>query len=253
MRARYLAVAVGVAALVTTSAFAERGGARGEGRSSGHSSSGRSGGGRQGSTASSSRSGQSSQYRSAAPRYSSNRGGSSHYARGYSGYRYSPYRNRSYYGYRSYRPGFSLYLGSPYYYDSYYYGGYYPPAYAYAPAPYVDYGYAAPADSGYRASAEDGYRIEDDRAQSEARDDVDRAPTAPDSGRLRLDVRPADATIYVDDQFRGTASDATVLTLGRGRHTVEVARPGFESQRRTVEVGSGEARPLSITLLPVRR
>jgi PEGA domain len=243
MRASFLAVAV-VGALVSTSALA-RGDSRSGGRSSGHSNSGGRAVARQGSSASSSRSGHASQYR-AVPRYSSNRGATTRYRTGggrssvgYRGYRYSPYRNRSYYGYRSYyRPGFSLYLGSPLYYDSYAYGGYYPETYASVPyAP--DYGYSGPVEDPEVATAQPDYR-----------DGI--ADTA-GSTRLRLDVRPADATIYVDDQFRGTADRDTVVLLTPGRHTIELARPGFQSERRVVEVGSGEARSLSIALQPARR
>jgi hypothetical protein len=266
MRAGHWGVAVAVV-LVSTSAFAqEEGSGRSRGNRSGHSNSGGTAVTHHGSSASSSRSGHGSQYRSTGTRYSTYHGASTSYrsggGRSYDHYRYSSRR----YGYRPYyRPGFSLYLGAPLYYGSSYYGGYYPPAYATAPytsvpyasvpyssAPYASAPYAtapyAP-DYGYRAPAEeDG----DDRPQADDRD-FDAEADAAGSSRLPLDVRPADATIYVDGQFRGTAASDPVLLLTPGRHTVELARPGFRSEQRVVDVGSGEGRTLSITLQPVPR
>jgi PEGA domain len=250
MRASFVVVAV-VGALVGTSALASSD-SRGGGRSSGHSNSGGRAG-HQGSSASSSRSGDTRQHR-AVPRNSSNRGATTSYrtggerrSQGYRSSRSSSYRNRSYYGYRSYyRPRLSLYLGSPLYYDNYGYGGYYPEYYpeTYAAAPYAP-------DYGYRGPVED---TEDARAESDYRDgDGDGMADVAGSGRLQLDVQPADATIYVDGQFHGTANNDTVLLLTPGRHTVELARPGFQSERRVVEVGTGEARSLSIALQPARR
>ncbi len=173
--------------------------------------------------------------------------------------RYHPY----------YGSGFSLYLGAPLYYGSSYYGGYYPQAYAtapYATAPYATGPYAtAPYASAPYVTApsapseapdygDDGPAEEDDNASPQADDrDFDPAADAAGSSRLPLDVRPADATIYVDGQFRGTAGSDPVLLLTPGRHTVEMARPGFRSERRVVDVGSGELRPLSITLQPAPR
>lgn len=252
MRAGHWAVAVAVV-FVSSSAFAEEGSGRRRGDRAGHSNSGGTTVARQGSSASRSRSGQGSQYRSTGTRYSTYHGASTHYrtggGRSYGHYRYSYPRYG--YGYRPYYgPGFSLYLGAPLYYGSNYYGGYYPQAYAtapyetapYAPAPYAnapnapDYGDRGPAEGDENATPRS-----DDR-------DLDAAADAPGSSRLPLDVRPADATIYVDGQFRGTAGSDPILLLTPGRHTVEVARPGFRSERRVVDVGSGEGRPLSITL-----
>ena len=58
-------------------------------------------------------------------------------------------------------------------------------------------------------------------------------------GTLRLDVRPSDASIYVDGAFRGTGRLRS-LRLPPGRHRIEVVRPGY----RTLEQrGRGGARP----------
>ncbi len=262
MRAGLWAVA-GAVVLVSTSALAKEGSGRSRGDRAGDSNHGGTAVAHQGSRARSSRSAH-SQYRSTGTRYSTSRGASTRYraggGRNHGHYRYSSPRYR--YGYRPYyRPGFSLYLGAPLY-GSAYYNGYYPQAYATAPyettpyagAPYAGAPYAnAPdtpdSDSGYPAPAE-----EDENAMPQSDDrDFDAAADAAGSSRLPLDVRPADATIYVDGQFRGTASSDPILLLAPGRHTVEVARPGFRSERRVVDVGTGEGRPLSITLQPAPR
>ena len=49
---------------------------------------------------------------------------------------------------------------------------------------------------------------------------------------MRLEVRPEDASVYVDDRFRGTAREARSLRLNPGRHTIELVRPGFAVERR---------------------
>jgi PEGA domain-containing protein len=167
-----------------------------------------------------------------------------HYRSGYGSYRpyagryYRPYR--SYYGWgygRSYF-GASLYFGWPYYPGGYFYPGYY--------APYYDgygygYGYDQPdyAYPGYRDSPGED-RGAGDAAEPE---DVDR-----DLGRLRLEVEPDDATVYVDDAFRGTAREARLLRLSLGRHVLELVRPGFRVERREVTITSGETAELQVEL-----
>jgi hypothetical protein len=165
-----------------------------------------------------------------------------HYRSGYGSYRtypgryYRPYR--SYYGWgygRSYF-GASLYFGWPYYPGGYFYPGYY--------APYYDdygYGYDQPdyAYPGYRYSP-----VEERGAGDAVRpEDVD-----PDLGRLRLEVEPDDATVYVDDAFRGTAREARLLRLSLGRHVLELVRPGFRVERREVTITSGETADLQLEL-----
>ena len=68
-------------------------------------------------------------------------------------------------------------------------------------------------------------------------------PPASDTGRVRLEVRPDDASVYVDEEFWGNARETKILTLRSGRHLIEVVRPGFETVRREVDVvrgGTGE-------------
>ncbi len=67
-------------------------------------------------------------------------------------------------------------------------------------------------------------------------------------GTVHLDVRPADASVYVDGAFRGTAREAASLRLPAGRHHVEVVRPGYRTVEREFEVAPGQSSDLSIDL-----
>jgi len=168
---------------------------------------------------------------------------------------YRPYYGGSRYPrYGGYYGG-SLYLGWPYYWGGYYYGpgyySYYPYSYPGYYAPYYDYGYAygppasyAYGDDSAEASVDPGDRTRGVReAAPPPRESAERDP-----GRLRLDVRPDDATVYVDDEFRGTARELHSLLLPPGRHLVELVRPGFATERREVTVEEGETASLRVDL-----
>jgi hypothetical protein len=152
------------------------------------------------------------------------------------GPRYGGY-HRPYYGgyYRPYyRPYFygSLYFGWPYYSLWPYYSG----GYDYYPGYYL--GYYAPS-----------YRYYSDEPRGEPTPDADRSYDSDrDSGRVRLEVRPDDASVYVDDEFWGTAGETKFLTLRSGRHMIELVRPGFRTERREVEVVRGEIRDVLVEM-----
>jgi hypothetical protein len=137
---------------------------------------------------------------------------------------------------------FGLSFGWPYYY-----GGSYPysyPAYGYYPGyyppPSYGYGYdapqAPPPDQGER-------RYGSDRTCSALR------ANGGDTGRVRLEVRPDDASVYVDDEFCGSARESRFLTLAAGRHSIELVRPGFEVARREADVVTGETVDVLVELL----
>jgi hypothetical protein len=156
-------------------------------------------------------------------------GGHSYY-RPYYGYR--PYY--SYYPYSSYYwPGVSLSFGWGYGSSwPYYMGGYYGSP-GYSVGVYAPYGAVGDDDSGAppppAADAERSY---------EGR-----------SGRVRLEVRPDDASVYVDDEFRGTAREARIMKLPPGRHVIELVRPGFATERREVTIVRGESQDVLVELL----
>jgi len=86
-----------------------------------------------------------------------------------------------------------------------------------------------------------GYaRLEDEGREEPARAEEDRRAPGYGEGVLRLDVRPSDASIYVDGAFRGTARELEHMPLRPGRHHIEMVRPGYRTVERDVEVRPGE-------------
>jgi hypothetical protein len=166
-----------------------------------------------------------------------------HYGGHYGHYPYYGYGHYPYYGYGHYP-----YYGSSFFFGlsfgwPYYYGGWYPyayPAYGYNP------GYYPPPSYGYGAEAPEG------PPPGQPGQDEGGAPYGPgrtcsalranggDTGRVRLEVRPPDASVYVDDEFCGNAQEARFLTLAPGRHSIELVRPGFEVARRETDVVTGQ-------------
>ncbi len=97
-------------------------------------------------------------------------------------------------------------------------------------------------DEPYRMSSDERARdLGSPRREDERRD-------ARDSGTLRLDVRPSDASIYVDGEFYGNARRSASLTLPPGRHRIEVVRPGYRTVEREIEVVAGRSESVSIDL-----
>lgn len=163
---------------------------------------------------------------------------------GYYGGRY-PYYGGRYSGYPYYRPYYGYgYYGSPYVYGSVYLGWpwyatgpYYSGSYTYAPTDYYE-------DGTYPDSAGSVEVAPAPRART-----TDRSTAiVVGGGQVRLEVRPDDASVYVDDEFSGTARDARVLDLPPGRHAIELVRPGFAVERREVDVVKGERTDLFVEL-----
>jgi hypothetical protein len=83
-------------------------------------------------------------------------------------------------------------------------------------------------------------------SQSEAREQEEQAAAV--AGTVRLTVRPADASVYVDGAFRGSGREASSLKLAPGRHRIEVVRPGYRTMEREVDVAPGEATEVTFEL-----
>jgi len=78
-------------------------------------------------------------------------------------------------------------------------------------------------------------------------------PTRPDvrdlepaeRGRLRFEVEPEDAAVYLDDRYVGTGEELASLRrgipVGPGKHTVTVVRPGYGTKTVDVEAKPGAA------------
>jgi hypothetical protein len=88
---------------------------------------------------------------------------------------------------------------------------------------------------------------EDDEAENEDPAQADDDAVAA-GGKLRLKVSPADASVYVDGAFRGTAREAASLQLPPGQHRLELVRPGYRTHERTIEIGSGDAITVTIEM-----
>jgi hypothetical protein len=152
------------------------------------------------------------------------------YRRSYRGTGYRPY----YSGHRYYR--------RPYSYGSIYFDfGW--PYYYYAPWPYYSYYYP---EYGYPGAwvGDDvpDYAPDDAAVDADGEATNDYAPADrpnPDLGQIRLEVRPEDASVYVDDEFRGSASESRALELPPGRHVIELVRPGYRIERRELTVVRG--------------
>ena len=135
---------------------------------------------------------------------------------------YAPYYRGHSYGYYRPYPYASFYLGWPYYSSAWWPYGYY------SPNTYVSY-------YGY------GNEVPEARPAGEGRG-------TRDAGRVRLEVRPEDASVYVDDEFWGNARETKFLTLSSGRHVIELVRPGFEVARHEVDVVRGETSDVLVEL-----
>lgn len=77
--------------------------------------------------------------------------------------------------------------------------------------------------------------------------DARRAP-----GRLRLQVMPLDASIYLDGRFIGTGDEISRLHSGLivdpGEHRLEVVRPDYDAETQSFDVDPGEEVTLRVEL-----
>lgn len=88
------------------------------------------------------------------------------------------------------------------------------------------------------------YEGDDDAAMSGEDDDV--------IGRLRINVEPEDASVYVDGRFVGTGIDLQRLRNGLrlepGQHRIAVVRPGRKAVEQEFTVAAGEEVELELDL-----
>ena len=129
-----------------------------------------------------------------------------------------------------------------------------------------------PEDLGSRSTERRDARLEADRereweVEQQQREmtapprQYSRSPSAPssdaydarrDPGRLRLQVMPPDASIYLDGRFIGTGEEVSRLHSGLildpGEHRLEVVRPDYEAETQSFDVDPGEEVTLRIEL-----
>jgi hypothetical protein len=109
-----------------------------------------------------------------------------------------------------------------------FFGGY--PYYYYPYYPYQDYGYYSNPTYSYPAETE--------------------------NGGISLAVTPADASVYVDSNYVGTASTfssgSQPLSLAPGSHRIELQAPGYVPVAFNVNVVAGQVTPYHVSLKPDR-
>jgi hypothetical protein len=92
----------------------------------------------------------------------------------------------------------------------------------------------------------------DERDRDEYRDEMTTEEGRSESGWLRLEVEPDDASVYLDGRFVGTGRELAGLRRGLavepGDHHIAVVRPGRKPEERDFEVEAGEETELEIEL-----
>jgi len=92
---------------------------------------------------------------------------------------------------------------------------------------------------------------ERDRYEDDGRSE-DRGTTEDGSGRLRLEIEPSDASVYLDGRFVGTGIDlqraSNGLRLEPGEHRIAVVRPGHQAEEQEFTVAAGQEVELEFEL-----
>ncbi len=105
-----------------------------------------------------------------------------------------------------------------------------------------------------RVRRERGYRRGDDPDddRNDRDEDVDIEDESPRNGRLRLEVEPEDASVYLDGRFVGTGTELALmrggLPIAPGEHRLSVVRPGRKAEERNFQVEAGEEVELDVEL-----
>jgi len=94
-----------------------------------------------------------------------------------------------------------------------------------------------------RASARDRSREVD----AERPDRPAPRPGQAGRGEVLFEIEPLDASVYVDGEFHGKASQVTRLELSLGRHRIEVVRPGYRTEETEIDI-EGEAKKVVVKL-----
>ena len=81
---------------------------------------------------------------------------------------------------------------------------------------------------------------------------VSARPVAADRSRLKISAQPADAAVYLDDRFVGSADELGSMSAGivvsPGKHTVTISRPGYKDRSAIVQVSSGRTESVDLSL-----
>jgi hypothetical protein len=97
-------------------------------------------------------------------------------------------------------------------------------------------------------------RRDGDRADRTDRDDADGRAAAPsgDSGWVRFNVDPDDASVYLDGRFVGTGGELGSMEHGlrvsAGQHHLAVVRPGRKPEESDFQVSAGQEANVTVNL-----
>ena len=71
-------------------------------------------------------------------------------------------------------------------------------------------------------------------------------------GRMTIHAKPDDAAVYLDGEYLGTAGELArlhgAIPVATGPHQLQIVRPGFASDARTVEVGGTDVTRVDVAL-----
>jgi hypothetical protein len=73
-------------------------------------------------------------------------------------------------------------------------------------------------------------------------------PQGEPRGAVHLRVRPEDATVYVDGEYRGTARALENFQLSPGHHRVELVRPGYQPLGTEFDVAAGQTTDIALSM-----
>ncbi len=104
----------------------------------------------------------------------------------------------------------------------------------------------------YERDRDDEAEEAEDEDDEDDEDREERSGSVNDIGRLRLEILPSDASVYIDGRFIGTGSDVQRmregLRLEPGEHRIAVVRPGHKAEEREFTVGAGKSVEIDIEL-----
>ena len=129
-----------------------------------------------------------------------------------------------------------------------YYAGARGGAYYGAPSYAAGATYAAPSYATTYPAPAASYPVEGEPRDEYAEQGESSQATPQDAAELKLAVLPPDASVWIDDEFRGPAQSLSRLVMPPGRHRVEVVRPGFRTEVREVDLRPGALVSLRIEL-----
>lgn len=83
-------------------------------------------------------------------------------------------------------------------------------------------------------------------------EEISEAPKVSDFIVIELKVNPSESSIYLDGKFWGVSPKEGTITnfsLEKGKHKIEIVKPGYKTEKRIVNVKTGKKIKLTIKML----